>query len=57
MKLLMCNCWMCRYGRKRFGNPRMITALKRAGRRKVKQMLRCGRYDNLPTKIRIPYTD
>lgn len=47
---------MCKYGRKRFGNKKFITYLKRAYRHKVKQLLKKG-IEDLPEVIPVPYTD
>lgn len=58
MKLKFCSCRMCKLGRKRYGNPKMITCLKRAYRHKVKQMIKQGKYEEeLPVAIPVPYTD
>jgi hypothetical protein len=57
MKLKFCSCRMCRYGRHRWGNRKMITHMKRSYRHKVKQSLHKFEYDNLPIAISIPYTD
>jgi len=56
MKLKFCSCRLCRYGRKHYGNPKMITSVKRKARRKTKQMLKQGIYD-IPEAISVPYTD
>jgi hypothetical protein len=48
---------MCRYGRKHYGNPKLITSIKRSARRKVKAMLKRGNWDNIPEKVSVPYTD
>ncbi len=60
MKLKFCNCRMCKYGRKKFGNPKMITKMKRNARHKVRMQLKkdpIETLDDLPTDISIPYTD
>lgn len=55
--LKMCNCQYCRYGRKKFGNPKMIRSLKKAHRQEVKRLLKFGQYDLIKDYIRVPYTD
>jgi len=48
---------MCKYGRKKWGNPYKITCLKRAYRHKVKQKLKKFEWEDLPEVIPVPYTD
>lgn len=57
MNLKFCSCRMCKAGRNRHGNDEMITHAKRAARHKVKSQLKKGDWDNIVTKISIPYTD
>lgn len=58
MKLLMCNCTMCKYGRKHSpATRRMIRSKRKVARSKVKNMLRFGEYDLLPNSVYIGYTD
>lgn len=60
MKLRFCSCRMCKYGRKKFGNPKMITKLKRNSRHKIHIALKKNpieSLDDLPTGISVPYTD
>lgn len=60
MKLKFCNCRMCKQGRKKFGNPKMITKLKRNARHIVHTKLKkdpIETLDDLPVNIPVPYTD
>ena len=56
MKLMFCSCFMCRYGRKHYGNPKMITKIKRHARRLAKQMIKHGEFE-IPERISVPYCD
>ena len=57
VKLRFCGCMQCRYGRGKGQNPYKITHAKRAARYVVRQMLKNGRWEDLPIAISIPYTD
>ncbi len=48
---------MCKYGRNKGWNPYIIKHKKKAARHKVKMLLKQGKWENLPEKIWIPYTD
>jgi hypothetical protein len=57
MQLKFCSCRMCRYGRHRKWGKFIVRHTIRRGRRITKHLLRQGRYDELPSKISVPYTD
>lgn len=57
MKLLMCNCKMCRNGRKSSRNQCMIKSRKKSARNQVKINLLKGKFDTLLEKVKIGYTD
>lgn len=53
MKLLMCQCRQCRWGRKGY----RIKHLRSAARSVTRSMLRQGDYERVPVAIKIGYTD
>ncbi len=57
MKLLMCNCNQCKAGRKRKGTRTVIKQKRSGVKSKVRQELKKGKFDDLPTKVYIGYTD
>ncbi len=58
MKVLLCNCWLCKYVR-RTGKEQdfNIKHLRKGARSRVKRELRAGKYEGLPEKIYVGYTD
>lgn len=58
MKILLCNCRICRYVR-RNGKEQdsRIRHLRKGARSRVRCLLVQGKYDSLPEKIAIGYTD
>lgn len=57
MKPAFCSCRMCKARRHSRANHIMIQHRIRAERRKVKQMLKKGLWDELPERVPIVYTD
>lgn len=57
MHLRFCSCRMCKRGRKSSFSQAVIKRARRKGRRMTKDLLRRGKWDDLPTRISVPYTD
>lgn len=57
MKLLMCNCRQCRYGRKSSRNRYLIRHKISGYRSRVKRMIKTGKFDDLLVSVPIGYTD
>lgn len=57
MKLLMCNCSMCKRGRKNSWYRKVIQSKRRGARTFNKIQLRKGFWENLKERIYIGYTD
>lgn len=58
MKVLLCNCRLCKYVR-RSGREQdsRIRHLRKAARSRVRAGLRAGHYESLAEKVYIGYTD
>lgn len=57
MKLLMCQCRMCKRGRKVPSIQASIRGRIKGHKAKARRMLRKGDYDSLPLAVAIGYTD
>ena len=57
MKLKMCNCSMCKRGRKSSWNQTKIKTKKSSARSQVKVKLKKGFWDKIQETIKIGYTD
>jgi len=53
--LKMCSCRQCRYSRRTKGGDKDMLAVRRAGRRRVKQAIHSGQFDRIPEKVWVPY--
>lgn len=54
MKLRMCHCQHCKYGRR---NDTSVRQKAKGARSKVRRLLHRGEYDRLPVSVAIGYTD
>lgn len=57
MKMLMCQCRMCKRGRDSNRSQAVIKRAKRHFRQTVRNKLRVGDYDNVPVAVGGIYTD
>lgn len=57
MKLLMCNCRICKIGRKSSRNQKLIKTRKSSARSQVKVKLKKRFWDKIQERIYIGYTD
>lgn len=55
--LRFCSCRMCRYGRRSKRGSWIVTKVRRSARRRVKQLIKQWRFDEIPERIGVPYTD
>lgn len=53
--LRRCTCRSCRAGAR--NDDHELVQAKRKFRRKVKELIHAGKYDQIPDKIGVPYTD
>ena len=57
MELKMCSCHMCKRGRhSKWGNFILLHS-RRKYRRKVKRLLKQGKWEEAPVAVSVPYTD
>ena len=57
MNLKFCSCRMCRAGRHSKYGKAMIKRARKHGRQLVKSLIKSGKYDIIPDKLSVPYTD
>lgn len=57
MKLMFCQCYACRLGRKTKGGRAEVLKKKRGARRACKMTLKRDDWEMLPDRILVGYTD
>jgi len=57
MKLKMCSCRMCRYGRHKPYGKYIVRLANRQWRHDTKQKLKKGDWDGIEPNKSVPYTD
>jgi hypothetical protein len=57
MHLRFCSCRACKRGRSSSFSQAVIKRARRRGRRMTREMLKQGKWEDLPERISVPYTD
>lgn len=57
MRILRCHCRACRRGLRTPSMSYIVRKKVKAARSKTKMLIRLGKFDDLPTKIYVGYTD